>query len=429
VIHWRSGFDWRIVLVVILAAISVVILSMSPVARAETWTRLGIAPIPVPFADSRAITSGWECTHRGLNALLQNPCDPYKRVMQYPKLWMLPAELGLGAAWTNWLGIFNAVAVVGAVVSVIGRLTRAWEGLLYLALLISPPVVLLVERGNVDGVVFAMVCFGVAAWAARGPAIRAIGLALVLLASMLKLYPLVVAWVLARRGGRWARAALAAAGAAFAVYLATTAKEMSMIAGATQQGTFPAYGLNVVVVAVRHPGVHDGPAFLALAHSRGDLVFRVTGAVLVFVLAAVLARLLGQHDDPGAHPSSSRLDLLLAGSSIYVASFLVFVNWDYRLTFLLMAMPQLLAWSRSTAPAWKWVARASLVALVIAFVTSRFSTEAPVLYGLGQASKTILCVLMLSFLLVELRERTSLWRPISSGGRRTVEATPSASTA
>jgi Glycosyltransferase family 87 len=406
----------------ILATLFVGMLWMSPAARAENWIRLGIAPIPVPFADSRAVASGWECTHRGLNVLLQNPCDPYKRVMQYPKLWMLPAAWGLGSGATDWLGILNAVAVLSAVVLVIGRLARAWEALLYLALLASPPVVLLLERGNVDGLIFAMVCFGVVAWAARGVAIRAVGLGLILLASMLKLYPLVVVWVLARRGGRRAWAALAVAVAAFGVYLAATAKEVSMIAAATQQGIFPAYGLNVLVVAVRHPGVHDGAPLLALAHNRGDLVLRVVGAVLVVAVAAVVARRMGQRDGPGTGPdSSSRLDLLLAGASIYVASFLVFVNWDYRLTFLLMAVPQLLAWSRSALPARKSVARAVVVTLVTAFLTSRFSTDAPVLYGLGQASKAILCVLLLSFLLAELGERTRVWRPRWPGRRRALE--------
>src|ERR1700730_753270 len=123
------------VLAVILGALFLGMLSISPDARAANWTRFGIAPIPIPFADASAITSGWECTHRGLNVLLQNPCDPYKRVMQYPKLWMLPAVWGLGSDWTNALGILNAVAVLGAIVFLIGRITRAWDAFLYILLL------------------------------------------------------------------------------------------------------------------------------------------------------------------------------------------------------------------------------------------------------------------------------------------------------
>jgi hypothetical protein len=422
-----SGFDWRMVLAVILGALFLGMLSISPDARAANWTRFGIAPIPIPFADARAITSGWECTHRGLNVLLQNPCDPYKRVMQYPKLWMLPAVWGLGSDWTNALGILNAVAVLGAIVFLIGRLTRAWEALLYLVLLVSPPLVLLLERGNMDGLMFAMVCVGVGAWAARRMAVRILGLGLVLVAAMLKVYPVVVAWVLARRGGRRAWTALAAAGMVFAVYLAATARELGMIAGATQQGTFPAYGLNVLVVALRHPGVHEGAPLLALEHNRGDLALRVALAALLLAVAAVLAWVMASSEprEPGAHDASPRVDFLLAGSSIYVASFLVFMNWDYRLTFLMMAMPQLLAWSRGAAPAREWIARASVAALLIAFVSSRFSPDAPLLYGLGQASKAILCSLLLSYLLAEVGGRTRLWRPLRPRTRRAIESTPS----
>jgi hypothetical protein len=38
------------------------------------------------------------------------------------------------------------------------------------------------------------------------------------------------------------------------------------------------------------------------------------------------------------------------GASIYVGTFLLGNNWDYRLAFLIFVLPQLLEWTKSSAP-------------------------------------------------------------------------------
>jgi hypothetical protein len=406
------SWDWRIALVAILAAVGVSIVLMPEAARADFWRTLGIEPISIPFADSVAITAGWECVHRGIDPVVTNPCDPFGRLMQYPKLWMLPAKLGAGREWANVVGFGNDLAVLATALLVIGPIRRARIALLYLILLLSPPVVLLLERGNADGLMFAMVGLGVLAWASHRALVRAVGLGLVLVAAMLKVYPLLAGWALLVRGSRRAAAAVGVAAAIFLVYVGLRAHELSLIGKATQQGTFPAYGLDVLVVAMRFPLSQNGAAFVTATQDHRDLLLRGLGAAVILLIAIGLAwALRSARLDPGQPArSGARLELFVAGASVFVGSFLVFVNWDYRMVFLLLAMPQLLAWSGDGGRVLAWSSRIVGTGVLIAFVTSRFSPGSPGLYWLGQASKTVVCILLLALLMTEVRARLAAWR-------------------
>jgi hypothetical protein len=383
--------------------------------RDAVWTQMGIEPLDPPFADSRAITASWQCTRQGVDILVRNPCDPWGRIMQYPKVWMIPAALGLDQSLTNWLGAANAVLALGTVMLVMGPLRRLWEAGLYLVLLLSPPVLLLLERGNVDGLIVALVGIAVVLWSAQSRAVRAIALVLVELAAVLKLFPIITVWALLRRAGRGTVAAVAAVGAIFGAYLLAASKEIAQIAGLTQQGIFPAYGVGVLVVAIRHPGVHGGPLLVHVGQRGGDALLRVGLIVTVIVLAAVLCwwvrrAELASVDNAATAPW--HLDAYLAGSLIYTSSFLLFNNWDYRMAFVLLAVPQLLTWSRATHPGLAWLARGTILSFVAAALSSRFSPHSALLYGAGEAAKTMLCILLLTFILAELRDRLRRWSPM-----------------
>ena len=129
----------------------------------------------------------------------------------------------------------------------------------YLMLLLSPPVLLLVERGNVDGLMLALVGISMVLWSAQSSATRALALVRVELAAVLKLFSIITVWALLRRAGRGTLVAAVTVSAAFGAYAIASAKEIAQIAAPTQQGTFPAYGVGVLVVAIRHPGVQGGP--------------------------------------------------------------------------------------------------------------------------------------------------------------------------
>ena len=407
--------DWRIAIVAVVAILFAVMVMLPEHSRDAAWTQMGISPLNPPFSDTRAITASWQCTRQGVDVMVRNPCDPWGRIMQYPKAWMVLAPLGFGQDLTNLFGIANALLALGAVILVMGRVRRIWEAGLYLVLLLSPPVLLLVERGNVDGLMLALVGISMVLWSAQSKAVRAPALVLLELAAVLKLYPIVTVWALLRRGGRGTLSAVTAAIAVFGIYLLATWKEIAQVGALTMQGTSPAYGVGVLVVAIRHPGVYGGPLLVRVGQGRGDAFLRVGVILSVIGLAAFLGWVvrraaLKSVGDPGGAPW--HLDAYLAGSLVYTSSFLLFNNWDYRMAFVLLAVPQLLTWSRAPEHRLAWLARGAILSFVVAALSSRFSPQAAFPYGLGQTAKTALCVLLLALILLELRDRLRRWSPM-----------------
>ena len=74
----------------------------------DQWARLGVPARSPSFLDMRSVTTGWECTRRGIDVLPLNPCDPLKRPANYPRVWMRLSFLGLGEGSTVALALFVA---------------------------------------------------------------------------------------------------------------------------------------------------------------------------------------------------------------------------------------------------------------------------------------------------------------------------------
>src|SRR5690606_10193032 len=134
-----------------------------------------------------------------------NPLDPYNRPHVYGPWWLVTGELGLVRSDAWWLGsmLVLATAVVGAKLLA----PRNWRELMGAgAVLVSPPVILAMERGNNDLVVVLLLS-GAAWMVTRRSWIGAVGGgALVVTAAALKLYPLAALPALAARATTRVRA-------------------------------------------------------------------------------------------------------------------------------------------------------------------------------------------------------------------------------
>src|SRR2546421_5893557 len=127
------------------------------IVGAETfWRRAGVPHVSPSFTDMRSITSGWECTRKGLSVVPHDPCDRWHRPVNYPKLWLAPSFLGLGPSSTVYLGVAAVCAFLASVWRLAGRV-QPIGGLVYAGAICSPAVMLGIERGNNDLVVFSLV--------------------------------------------------------------------------------------------------------------------------------------------------------------------------------------------------------------------------------------------------------------------------------
>jgi hypothetical protein len=285
------------------------------------------------FLDLRFFTSAWDCVRDGVDVTPANPCDALDRPFIYPSVWTAPAPLGLGEEHTVPLGAVLAVGFVASAFAALGRV-GVGDGLVWAAALCSPAVMLGVERGNPDLVIFCLVVWGVLLLQAESVPARLAAHGLLLLAAVLKLYP-VLAWgplLLQRR--RWAIAGTGTLTAAFAVYAFATRDDIRRIRENVPQDDRFAYGAAIL-------GDEVGGALVVLAAAAG-----------LALLLLRLARRRGVRAVVPATPGERRdRDLFVAGAATFVGTFALGHNYNYRMVFLLLTLPQLLRWSRTRLPA------------------------------------------------------------------------------
>jgi hypothetical protein len=352
----------RLALLALMLGFSLYIAAAGSATRLDFWRLAGVPPMVPTFADARVITSGWECTRLGIDVLEANPCDAFHRQMNYPRIWTVPALVAdVGQEWTGRLAAVFAASFFLGLLVIVGRIGFRSVAV-YAIALASPSVMLALERGNSDLLIFAFV----AAAAVLSASGRAVGSAIALLAAVvLKLYP--VAAVGALRDWR-ARAVVIAATVA---YVAVTWADIERILAHTSRQTGWSYGLlNASTVLL--PGVPQPGAMIALG-------------ALGLVAAILVAR-----GRPMPAVGAVAETAFVAGASIYVATYVLGPSWDYRLVFLLLTLPALLeAASRG---------RLVMLALVVASLWLSRTETAPA-FWVDQLVKTAVAIGFLAALL------------------------------
>ena len=336
----------RVLLAAAVGALVLTLVALFGLGRTEAVQLLGVPTMQPPGVDACTISGAAVSLAQGLDPLQQNPGDVLGRPLNYPRVWLVLAWLGLRPEHTPWLlvAFFTAFAA-GALALVALVRTRAQGALLALAVW-SPAIWLGLERGNSDLFVFGLTA--VALWlAAARPNLAA---ALVLLAAVAKLFPVFALFGFVAGGRRQRRAGLVA-GALFAVYVVATFGDLAKIRAGTFHWNRIGYGIDQAAVTFAKNGA-SLPLLLGLA---------IGAALLLFGAGAWLrtrVRLPLVDGDPAALG-------FRVGAAVYAGSFCLGSSFDYRLMFLLPALPQLVVWSRALAPRWRWLARGLLGAVLL----------------------------------------------------------------
>jgi hypothetical protein len=327
---------------VVVASLAVYFCLLAALGGAARWGRLGVPAASLRFLDLRNVIGAWQCARRGIDVLPVNPCDPYHRPADFPKLWLVPSFLGIGQGEAVALGIALAAVFLVSAVFVVPAGASAKAGLAYAAAVCSPAVMLCVERGNPDLVLFPLVLAAVLV-TTRTRARQIVTGALLLAVAFLKFYPLFAGGFLIRRATRSSLAVLGVVVAATAVYLVATYSYVHEILTSIPQSSVLTYGVR-----------RAAEWFSALAervlggfswYRPWDLLLIAVGLGLGWLLGRRLRpRLAAPPTDPGERRD---LDLFWAGACVYVGSYAVFLSHDYRLIFLLLTVPQILRWTRA----------------------------------------------------------------------------------
>jgi hypothetical protein len=222
-----------------------------------------------------------------------------------------------------------------------------------------------VERGNVDLLMFVLVALGVglvrrSAWAGAAP---------IVLAAVLKLFPAFGLAVLVRRRKRWA--ALAVSVVVLGAYAVATLDDIRTLRHVIPRVVQNSYGAGVISQALDEAGV-------SWAQSASEVRAIRLAVILLGALAAVALVAVARGREARV-ASELRVDAFWAGASIYAGTYLFGNNFDYRLVFLLLCVPQLCTWAREGGSPAPWPA-AAIVAIVGTFWLS--SAFPPLPFGI-----------------------------------------------
>ena len=288
---------------------------------------MSFGALPMPFIDSVYILAQAECWRRGVDVYAFNPCDPLGRLQDYSPLWLRIPGFVTTVPMIVAVGVGQAMVFLLSL-SALPKMRR--ETLLVMvAALASPVTVFALERGNPDLSMFVLAVLA-AVLAPRRP--FAAG-AVILLAGLLKFYPLVLLILLLR--ARRAVTLIAWVTAAFGIFVLLNWGEiLRMLPNVPRPSSFiDAFGAVQVTAGLGElfgaPTGVVGVVTPVLLLAAGGLAVRLSMS-MPFALAF---RALSEREQV----------LLVAGSASMAGCFLVGNSTAYREIHLLLALPGLTA--------------------------------------------------------------------------------------
>jgi hypothetical protein len=323
----------------------------------KTWQLWKVPTEMPPFLDFRLIPGSAESFLRGFEPTLKNPYDPRERLFNYPMFWRLFFYSGVTQADAIWIGIVMIVVFFVGVFLFPQNLTIP-DAVCMLLVVFSPACMLLYERGNVDLIVFSL-C--VAIVLAEGISVY---LAAILLMAgiVVKLYPFFGVSVLLKESKTKFLWLSAACLGILLLYTSLTWESISGSWNLTARGKFISYGANVFFYRYEQ-GFLQSLSY-SFSHPQAERILKI-GPIALAAILIVIAGIFALRNRRSPFVGSERnLTAFRMGASIYVGTFLLGNNWDYRLAFLILVVPQVLEWTRASDSAYRSAAFVSLIAVL-----------------------------------------------------------------
>jgi hypothetical protein len=323
-----------------------------------TWRLWHIPAWKFPFLDFRLIPGSAESFARGYEPSVENPYDPTQRIFNYPAFWRLFFYTGITQADSIWIGILMNILFIMGVFFFPEKLSVG-GAIGMLLVLFSPASMLLYERGNVDLIVFFLCALMVLA-VSRSAKITAF---LITFGAIVKMFPFFGITVLLKETKKRFWALFVVSLAAFLVYMITTWGSVKAAWTTTMRGNGLSYGTNVFVT--RYASAISGVFQQWFTPHQTELLVKygplLAGLLLLFGVA-ILAFVSSQRFETSSERNFAAFRM---GASIYVGTFLLGNNFDYRLAFLILAMPQLVDWMRSTSRMYRVLAWLSTILVLL----------------------------------------------------------------
>jgi hypothetical protein len=218
-----------------------------------------------------------------------------------------------------------------------------------LLIIFSPASMLLYERGNVDLIVF-FIC-ALAILATDYSTYLALGL--ILFGAIVKIYPFFGLTVLLKEPKRkFIVLVLWGIGIMLAYSVLTYASQRAAW-NTTWRGAQASYGTFVLLARFE--------SYFQPAYREWLIGFEVLAFILILI--AMIPAVRNVHSVPALQDRN--LAAFRMGASIYLGTFLLGNNWDYRLAFLIFVVPQLAEWFYSENKKQRYIAVMAMLAVIL----------------------------------------------------------------
>lgn len=339
--RFLSIFRSRLPVLLAVAAIVIALLVGTHLrgSLSGAWQMLHVPALSLSFADTRTITHAIDCLRSGQNPYTDavRNFDPWHRDFYQPPIWLALRDLGVTSRSTNLIGTLIAAITVAAFMVLFRAKTWVGAVVIFLAV-ISRPVLFVVNRGNMDQLIFSLLVIGLFLIDRQKPAVRSLlqG-ALIALLTVLKIFPVAAVVVLLRSRKGILAAALTTI-LSVAALVATTGRLLPHILAVMEQSLWGSFGSLLFFIALFTPVSHLPASHLLLSlaqhHPKGVSLAALLLGVLS-LLAAVAWRQKLNRLFPPLDFNQTRGNLAAAGLAIFCLAFLRGSSYNYRLIFLL----------------------------------------------------------------------------------------------
>lgn len=315
-------------------------------------------PISPPgFHDSRQLAWAAEAYAQGYDPLIKNPVNPRGHQLNYPRIWHLLFALGINESHTNIIG--SIVIIIFFIGIGIFWFSGKFDNLTYAVLfvvILSPPVMLGVERTNIELILFFFLSLAIAV----NYSSTIFAFPFFMFAAVLKLYPVFsFVYLLKENSKRFWSLFLLAMGL-FAVYMIFAFGDTMRVYTTTPQLPNTSMGMNVWWLGLNNRRLFD----MHLSNSA-ILYMRTLTYVMVLLISSAALFFSFRSRDEKKYSQGQQLDSFRVGACIYIGCFITIINADYRLIFLIFTIPQLVSWTYSKGKRFSLMPLVTLSALLL----------------------------------------------------------------
>lgn len=340
-----------------------------------SWKIFGVPVGGLPFGDTRTITSAVDYLRANVDPYSDAALDHFGQHFNYPPAWLLLERTGITQEGSsNAIGIF-LIASAFSCFLILFRPSTTYSRMATFFAILSPPVLLALERGNCDVILFSIAVWGFYFTARLSDIPRKIlHAALVTLLTVLKIYPIAAAIGTIRRRRDFATSA-AIVVFALAVLLGTSFHELLAVFRYTPTPVGLSFGNLPGLIEMSERGWFGLPTDLTKLRIIADCATVIVA--LAAIVCTVRANRRAQRPFPTFGPREPIDNVALACLAVFCLAFCFGSNWAYRLIFLLGVLPPLIRANDERGSAGARIAIGAIIALLW---LSRVSARAALIF-------------------------------------------------